>query len=229
MAFQDEHAPSIPAKVLLSASVLAGTLAATLLTSGQAPPWLIDLLGYEPVDGNPYRQLLLLVCCLIYFVRFTIAMFVFVQRKISWFEGGLVAFLFFMLFYLFGVSAGRHPEAMGLIELVGVVLFVLGSYLNTGAEYQRYRWKQRAVNQGRLYTKGLFRYAMHINYFGDSLTYLGLALITLELVPLFVCFGIVANFLVLQIPKLDKHLAQKYRSEFRAYAGETKKFIPFIY
>ena len=102
-----------------------------------------------------------------------------------------------MLFYLFGVSAGRHPEAMGLIELVGVVLFVSGSYLNTGAEYQRYRWKRRTENQGRLYTSGLFRYAMHINYFGDSLTYLGLALITLELVPLFACFGIIVNFLVL--------------------------------
>ena len=88
MAFQDEHSPSIPAKILLSVSVLAGTLAATLPTSGLAPPWLIDLLEYEPVDGNPYRQLLLLTCCLIYFVRFTIAMFVFVQRKISWLEGG---------------------------------------------------------------------------------------------------------------------------------------------
>ena len=229
MAFQDEHSPSIPAKVLLSASVLAGTLAATLLTSGQAPPWLVDLLGYEPTDGNPSRQLLLLVCCLIYFVRFTIAMFVFVQRKISWFEGGLVSFLFFMLFYLFGVSAGRHPEAMGLIELVGVVLFLSGSYLNTGAEYQRYRWKRRAENEGRLYTSGLFRYAMHINYFGDSLTYLGLTLITLELVPLLASLGIIVNFLVLQIPKQDQHLAQKYGSEFSAYAEQTKKFIPFIY
>ncbi len=134
-----------------------------------------------------------------------------------------------MLFYLFGVSAGRHPEAMGLIELVGVVLFVSGSYLNTGAEYQRYRWKRRVENHGRLYTSGLFRYAMHINYFGDSLTYLGLALITLELVPLFACFGIIVNFLVLQIPKQDKHLAQKYGNEFSDYAGETKRFIPFIY
>ena len=229
MAFQDEHSPSIPAKVLLSASVLAGTLAATLLTSGQAPPWLVDLLAYEPVDGNPYRQLLLLVCCLIYFVRFTIAMFVFVQRKISWFEGGLVSFLFYMMFYLFGVSAGKHPEAIGLIELVGVVLFLSGSYVNTVGEYQRYRWKRSAENQGRLYTRGLFRYAMHINYFGDSLTYLGLALITLELLCLLVSFGIIVNFMVLQIPKQDKHLAQKYGSEFSAYAEQTKKFIPFIY
>ncbi len=87
MAFQDEHSPSIPAKVLLSASVLAGTLVSAGLTSGYADG-LIDLLKYEKVEGNSYRQIIILSCCLIYFIKFTIGLFVFLKRKISWFEGG---------------------------------------------------------------------------------------------------------------------------------------------
>ena len=228
MAFQDEHSPSIPAKVLLSASILAGTLVAAGLTSGYAD-WLIDLLKYEEVEGKSYRQIIMLSCCLIYFARFTVDMFVFVQRKISWFEGGLVSFLFFMMFYLFGVSAGSHPEPIGLIDAVGVILFLVGSFINTLAGYQRFVWKRRIENEGRLYTGGLFRYSMHINYFGDSVAYVGLALITLEPVCLGVSIAIIVNFIVLQIPMLDKHLAKKYGNEFEEYAGRTRKLVPFVY
>jgi len=228
MAFQDEHSPSIPAKVLLSASVLAGTLVSAGLTSGYADG-LIDLLKYEKVEGNSYRQIIILSCCLIYFIKFTIGLFVFLKRKISWFEGGLVSFLFFMMFYLFGVSAGRHPEPIGLLDIVGIILFLAGSYINTLADYQRFAWKRKIENKGRLYTRGLFKYSMHINYFGDSVSYVGLALITLELVCLLVSIGIIVNFIVLQIPMLDKHLSKKYGNEFKEYAKQTQKFIPFIY
>ena len=228
MAFQDKHSPSLSAKVLLSTGILAGTLVSALLTSGSAD-WLIDLLKYEKVEGNIYRQIIILSCCLIYFIRFTIGMFVFVQRKIGWFEGGLVSVLFFMMFYLFGVSAGSHPEPIGLIDVVGIFLFLVGSYINTLADYQRFAWKRKIENKGRLYTGGLFKYSMHVNYFGDAITYIGLALITLELVCLFVSMGIVVNFIVLQIPMLDKYLSKRYGNEFTEYAKVTKKFIPLIY
>ena len=198
------------------------------LTSGYSD-LLVHLLKYEKVGGNIYRQVIILTCSLVYFIRFTICMFIFLKRKISWFEGGLVSFLFFMMFYLFGVSAGSHSEPIGLIDIVGILLFLAGSYINTLADYQRFRWKREIQNKERLYTKGLFKYSMHINYFGDSLSYVGLALITLELVCIFVSIGIIANFVLLQIPMLDKHLSKKYDKEFDEYAKQTKKFIPLIY
>ncbi|MCP3953456.1 MAG: DUF1295 domain-containing protein [Desulfobacterales bacterium] len=228
MAFKDEHSPSIPAKVLLSASILAGVLVSAALTSGYSD-WLILLLKYEKGGGDPARQLLILSCGLIYFARFTLCMFIFVERNISWFEGGLVSFLWFMMFYLFGVSAGSHPESLGYIDLVGIFLFLVGSYINTAADYQRFAWKKKAENKGRLFTGGLFKYALHINYFGDGIMYVGMALITLEWICLFVSIGIIANFIVLQIPMLDRHLGNRYGAEFQAYALKTKKLIPFIY
>jgi protein-S-isoprenylcysteine O-methyltransferase Ste14 len=228
VAFKDQHAPSIPAKVLLAASILAGTLVSAALTSGYLDG-MADLLKIEPIEANSFRQILLFSCCMLYFARFTVDMFVFVQRKIGWFEGGLVSFLFFMLFYLYGVSAGRHPEPVGLIEIIGLFLFLSGSYINTTAGYQRFAWKSKSENRGRLFTRGLFRYSMHINYFGDSVTYIGLALITREPVCLYVSFGIVVNFIVIQIPILDRHLSQKYGAEFADYAKQTRKFVPFVY
>ncbi len=228
MAFQDEHSPSTFAKGLLSISILAGTLAPAILSSGYAD-WLVDLLNYEKVEGNIYRQIIILSCCLIYFVRFTIAMFVFVQRKVGWFEGGLVSFLFFMMFYLFVNSAGSHAEPIGLIDIAGIILFLIGSYINTLADYQRFAWKSKVENKGQLFTGGLFKHSMHINYFGDSISYIGLALITLEMLCMFVALGIIVNFIVLQIPMLDRHLSKKYGNEFTQYARKTKKFIPLIY
>jgi steroid 5-alpha reductase family enzyme len=213
MGFKDQHSPSIAAKVLLSGSILAGIMVAVI----------------QPSEDNTYRTAIYTICALIYFSRFTLAAFIFMQRKIGWFEGGLVSFLFFMMFYLFGTSARGHAEPINLLDISGAFLFLAGSYINTLADYQRFAWKKKEENNGRLFTQGLFRYSMHINYFGDGVSYLGLAMITQEWTPLLVATGIVANFIVLQIPMLDSHLLKKYPDEFEEYARRTKKLIPFVY
>ncbi len=228
MAFQDEHSPSIPVKVLLSISVLAGTLTATAVTTGYSD-WFIHFLNFERVGGNISRQLVMYMCCVIYAIRFMISLFVFMQRKIGWFEGGLVSVLFFMMFYTFVVSAGSHPEPIGILDIAGVFMFLVGSSINTLADYQRFAWKRKIENNGRLYTRGLFKYSMHINYFGDAVTYLGLAFITLDMLCVCISIGIMVNFIVIQIPLLDKHLRKKYGHDFTQYARVTKKFIPFVY
>ncbi len=191
--------------------------------------YLLDFLNLEKIDGDVYRQIIIISCSLIYLLRFAICMFVFVKRKIGWVEGSLVSFLFFMMFYLFNTSAGSHYEPIRLIDLIGIALYLAGSAINSLADYQRYEWKKKSVNKGRLYTKGLFKYSMHINYFGDSVLYIGLALLTREYVCLFVALGITLNFVFYQIPLLDKHLKSKYGDDFSEYTRQTKKFIPFVY
>ena len=228
MAFKDEYAPSTLMKLLLSTGILMGTLIPALLMSGHGD-LLIQHLKLQKLNGNTYRQLLMVSCSLIYLIRFATCMFVSFKRKIGWFEGCLVSFLFFMMFYLFNMSAGSHIEPIGLFDIAGIFLYLSGSYINSLADYQRYAWKRNADNKGRLFTEGLFRYSMHINYFGDSIMYIGLAMITLEYVCLFVSVVLMLNFVVLQIPMLDKHLSKKYPGEFGEWAAQTKKFIPFVY
>jgi steroid 5-alpha reductase family enzyme len=90
-------------------------------------------------------------------------------------------------------------------------------------------FKEKEDNKGKLYTEGLFKYAQHINYFGDFVWILGFALMTRNIwaliMPLF-CF---LGFLFINIPMLDKYLEEKYQNEFIAWQQKTKKFIPFIY
>jgi len=228
MIFIDEHSPSILAKLLMSMGVLVGTVTAMILTTGYSD-WPMALLNFEKVEGNIYRQTVMFGCCFLYFIRFNIALFVFIQRRISWLEGGLVTVLFFMMFYFFGISAGSHPTSIGSLDIMGIFLFLFGSCINTLADYQRFSWKKQKENKGRLYTVGLFRYSMHINYFGDSLAYLGLALITHTIGCLAIAIGMVLYFMAFEIPRLDDHLHKKYNYEFTKYSKGTKKFIPFIY
>lgn len=228
MIFIDEHSPSIPAKILMSTGVLAGTLTATALTTGYSDG-LINLLNFEKVEGNIYRQAAMFICCFIYYIRFTMGLFFFMQRRISWFEGGLVTVLFYMMFCFFGISAGSHPDPIGIFDLLGISIFLLGSSINTLADYQRFSWKRNAGNKGRLYTLGLFKYAMHINYFGDAIAYFGLALITYNITCLSISMGMVVYFIAFEIPRLDEHLSKKYKHEFEVYSKASKKFVPFIY
>ncbi len=228
MIFLDEHSPSTPAKILMATGVLAGTLTAAALTTGYSD-WLMNLLNFEKVNGNIARQLVMLLCCLIYFVRFTIGLFVFIQRKISWFEGSLVTVLFFLMFYYFGICAGSYSDAIGMLDIIGIFLFLFGSCINYLADHQRFSWKRKAENKGCLYTAGLFKYAMHVNYFGDSMAYFGLALITHNTGCMLISLGLVVYFIVFEIPMLDAHLSQKYKHDFTEYSKVTKKYIPFIY
>lgn len=216
MIFLNEHSPSILAKVFMSLGVFSGATWGIILASGYA-------------GGNSYRILLVFICCFLYFLRFTITLFAFLKRKINWGESGLVTVLFFMMFYFFCSSAAVYQGPIGAIDFFGTFLFLFGSWLNMTSDYQRYKWKKITENKGRLYTSGLFSYAMHINYFGDALAYLGIALITHQLGCMAISIGMFVYFIIFEIPRLDEHLSMKYMPEFEQYAGRTKKFIPFIY
>ena len=92
---------------------------------------------------------------------------------------------YFMQLYaqFFATTGGANPEPINLVTILGLALFVLGSYLNTASEYMRHVWKRRPENAGKLYTGGLFRYARHINYFGDDLLGTGFALVGIGIDP----------------------------------------------
>ena len=64
-------------------------------------------------------------------------------------------------------ARSRRRKPLGLAELVGVALFLGGTYLNLASEGERWAWKLDAANKGRLYTAGLWQFSRHINYWGE--------------------------------------------------------------
>jgi protein-S-isoprenylcysteine O-methyltransferase Ste14 len=123
----------------------------------------------------------------------------------------------------------RAPQPLGFVDLVGILLYLTGSYIGTASEYSRHFWKARLENQGHLYTAGLFKYCRHINYFGDLLVFSGCAILTQQLWTGIVPVAMGLNFVLFIIPAHDAYLATRYGSEFDDYARRAKKLVPLIY
>lgn len=221
MQFQGEKSLSIAPKVAMIAWYLVGVAGAV---------WLTFFSTIESDrSGSLDRQIALLACVLIYVARATTTLFVFMKRKIPWWEAAWGGGMIGLMFFLFLRDGLRTPEPLAFVDVLALLLYVAGSYVGTVSEYSRHIWKVLPGNQGHLYTEGLFKYARHVNYFGDLLLFGGCAILTRQLwtgiVPLVMCL----NFIFILIPAHDAYLASRYGGEFDDYARRTRKLVPFLY
>ncbi|WP_277679187.1 methyltransferase family protein [Gracilibacillus dipsosauri] len=163
-------------------------------------------------------------------LRLNAMMFLWLPRGIGWMEaiGNSLAFaLYYLVFPLLAIA--NDNDASMTLFMVGWIIFLLGSFINTGSELLRKTFKDNPENKGKLYTGGLFHYAIHINYFGDCLWVLGLAILTNNFFSLFIPLGLLLLFVTSYIPNHDKYLQDKYGDQFIEYKKSTKKLIPFIW
>jgi steroid 5-alpha reductase family enzyme len=156
-------------------------------------------------------------------------MFFLLKRKIPWEESVSVPFAFALYYVGYALFVLPVEKPIDWIDFSAIILFFIGSILNTGGEILRARWKKDPASKGRLYTKGFFRYSMHINYFGDFLWVCAYAIITRNWYSISIPIFLFCFFVFYNIPKLDKYLNQKYGKSFEDYSKHTKRFIPFIY
>ncbi|GAA3348328.1 DUF1295 domain-containing protein [Lysinibacillus sp. FSL M8-0216] len=172
----------------------------------------------------------LFIALIITALRLTAMMFIWLTRGIAWQEAIMnsMAFgIYYLGFPILMITSNQDPNVVVLI--LGWVLFVGGSMLNTVSELLRKPFKDNPDNQGMLYTGGLFKYAIHINYLGDCLWVLGLALISNNIYSLLIPLGLILVFVFGYIPKSDDYLQSKYGEQFTVYKLKTKKLIPFIW
>lgn len=179
--------------------------------------------------GNGLRRIFLAAGFSIYYVRLLFTGFVFLRRGVSWSEAFTVAGWLLGIVLLLGITGGTNPAAVGATGVSGGILFIVGSWMNSYAEYTRHVWKRRPENRGQLYTKGLFRYSRHPNYLGDLLSFSGLCLISGAWVTAAVPLLMLGGFVFVNIPVLDAHLHDHYGAAFDKYARRTPKLIPFVY
>lgn len=183
--------------------------------------------------GDPLRAKLLALCALLYWLRHLLTLFVLLQRCVDLGEVlGLAGFmtLFEIGFLLLGAGVlSAEPRPLGVMDGLGLALLLTGSLLNSLSEVQRHLWKRQPTARGRCYTGGLFRWSMHINYFGDSLLFTGWAILAASVWAFSIPLVMTVMFVCYHIPPLDAYLAQKYGDEFRSYAANTAKFVPFLY
>jgi steroid 5-alpha reductase family enzyme len=222
-------APSLPQKFALTGIHLAVIATVAWLLLGGGIGTVASWLGVTWTAGSLGRRALLFACSFVYFLRLLPGTFIFLKRHMAWSEVAIVAPWIAVIQIGFALLGGTNKAAVGASDVFALLLYAIGSYLNTGSEYVRYLWKLWPENVGHLYTKGLFRYSMHINYFGDLVLFSGYALLTHRLwagiVPLFM----LAGFVFFNVPALDGYLHRKYGAEFEEYSRRTRKLIPFLY
>ncbi len=226
------HDPSVGPKWVFALGHFAIVLVCAWLIYGNGQKNSGQLLGKTWHFSDIQRAQILLLSAVVYWIRHVITLFYLLVRKVEWSEVfGLLVFIasFEIGLVLLGGGAFRdYSVDLNALDLIALILLLLGSPLNSYSETQRKWWKSDPANKGHCYTGGLFKYSMHINYFGDTVLFTGWCLLTANLWSLMFPLFMGLSFYYFHIPGLDSYLADRYGAEFTAYSQKTKKLIPFI-
>ena len=216
-------------KVIFAIIHLLALLTSYWLLFSAGQNFISNIFGQPEIISILISRIVIFSCGLLYFMRHLITLFVLLKREVPWNEVLTVGPLIALIQILFAILTIYNKENFNSFDwiLIGTVIF--GSYLNTGSELQRMIWKKKKSNKGKLYTKGLFKYSMHINYLGDTILFSAFALLTGSIWAFLVPILITLGFIFHHIPELDKYLKGRYGEQFTEYESKTKKFIPWIY
>lgn len=205
------------ARVLLTGANIVGAAVAAFLVFG-------------PISvATPARAWLVVAFSLVYVLSVLVTTYVTVQRPVTTAKAALVGGWMFVIHATMGFVAAHVSAALDGWTVLGVILYVFGSCLNTYSELQRRAWKARPENAGHLYTRELFCWCRHPNYLGDTLLFTGFAAVTGSWVALVIPAITVAGFVFAAIPALDRRLKAHYGDEFDRWAANTRRYIPLVW
>ena len=229
MELYGQKSRSIPQKVIIHLLEMLFLLLSYWILFLHGGNFIREQFNITNAENAIDRRTIIFLFNIIIFLRLAFMMFYLLKRKIPWEESISVPFAFALYYIGFTLFVLPVNESIDWLDYIAILIFVDGCFLNTAGEILRDIWKRNPENKGKLYTKGLFRYSMHINYFGDMLWVTAYALITKNWYSVSIPVFLFCFFAFYNIPKLDKYLKEKYGEDFEDYARHTKKFIPFIY
>jgi len=125
-----------------------------------------------------------------------------------------------------------QPAAFTLTDVAGTLLWLVGFFFEAVADRQLARFKQNPANRGRVMNQGLWAYSRHPNYFGESLMWWGIFLITLStpagwwtlVSPVIITVVLLKMTGVSLMEKTIVHT----RPGYKAYIEETNAFFPWF-
>ncbi len=128
---------------------------------------------------------------------------------------------------LLGAATGR--TALGVLDALGVVLWVVGFAFEAGGDWQLARFKADPTNRGKVMDKGFWRLTRHPNYFGDFCIWWGFFLIALSAGAWWSIIGpALMSFLLMRVSGvtlLEKDIGER-RPQYADYVRRTNAFFP---
>jgi steroid 5-alpha reductase family enzyme len=133
------------------------------------------------------------------------------------------------------VQAGQTaplPDRITRLDLLGLLVWLAGFIFEAVGDWQLARFRSDPQNRGRVMQSGLWAYTRHPNYFGETLIWWGLFLITLSTPEGLwtIISPITITFLLLRVSGvtlLEKTILDS-RPSYREYIEQTSAFIPWI-
>jgi len=126
-------------------------------------------------------------------------------------------------------------QALGGVELLGMLVWGVGFAFEVVADWQKSRFRALPENRGRFITSGLWAWSRHPNYFGEIVLWVGVALIAVPVLrgwqwvtlisPVFVTLLLTR---ISGVPLLEQRADAKWggQEEYEAYKARTPVLLP---
>ncbi len=132
---------------------------------------------------------------------------------------------------LVAAASAADPSSLGLLDLAGVTLWLVGFLFETVGDAQLARFRRDPANRGKVMDRGLWRFTRHPNYFGDATLWWGYYLVAASAPEArWSAVGpFVMTLLLLQVSGvalLEKGLAAS-KPGYADYVARTSAFFPW--
>lgn len=126
-------------------------------------------------------------------------------------------------------GAVNGTSELGVLDYIGVTLWVIGFAFEAGGDWQLSRFKRDPANAGKVMDRGFWRYTRHPNYFGDACVWWGFYAIALSAGAWWSIIGpAIMTVLLLRVSGvklLERDIGQR-RPDYAEYIRRTNAFIP---
>lgn len=195
---------------------------------------VLCLVAFAVVFGIfDWRQIIYLCLHISYCLWWLLEQWLYPLRRQQLFNepvGGALGFIFILLFVgvfyaLPGYLAFTNPIPLSFAAVgVALPLYIFGSLVNASADVQKLTAKQWGAG---LVRDGIWRFARHINYFGDLLRYLSFSVVAGSLWAYLVP-GTVTLLYLQRIFQKEQAMSEKYQ-DYTEYQQSSTRLIPFIW
>ena len=127
------------------------------------------------------------------------------------------------------LTATYSHTPLGILDYVGVVLWLVGMVFEAGGDHQLQRFKSDPNSRGKVLNSGLWRYTRHPNYFGNACIWWGFGLMGCAAGSWWILISpVIMTFLLLKISgvTLTEKDIVKRRPGYTDYIEQTNAFFP---
>ena len=128
-------------------------------------------------------------------------------------------------------AAMQSTNPLASLDKIAVVIWIIGFFWETIADFQLAKFKSISFNQGKVMRKGLWKYCRHPNYFGESLVWIAYGLFSVAsnhwwpLISVFIMILLLLKYTGVGL--LEKNIVDRHPN-YRNYIESTNAFIPWF-